>query len=40
MPVGELRQRMSQGEFIRWTMYYARRAQREELARKMQKHTK
>jgi hypothetical protein len=34
MPVVELRQRMSNAEFVTWTRYHARRAQREELAAK------
>jgi hypothetical protein len=33
MPVEELRWRMSNEEFLRWQMLYARRAQREELER-------
>jgi hypothetical protein len=31
MTVGEMRDRMSHDEFVRWGMYYARKAQREEL---------
>lgn len=31
MTVGELRERMSADEFMRWNVYYARKAQREEL---------
>lgn len=34
MTVGELRERMSADEFLRWHIYYARKAQREELASK------
>jgi hypothetical protein len=33
MTVGELRDRMSGDEYLRWTIYYGRKAQREELAR-------
>lgn len=33
MTVGELRQRMSNAEFVYWTRYYALKAQREELER-------
>jgi hypothetical protein len=33
MTVGRLRREMSSEEFVRWGMYYARKAQREELAR-------
>lgn len=33
MTVGELRQRMTQAEFVRWSMYYARIAQEQELER-------
>jgi|GEM_PF-3152263 len=33
MTVAELRQRMSADEFLRWGIYYARKAQREELER-------
>lgn len=34
MTVGELRDRMSQDEFVRWSVYHGRRAQREELESK------
>lgn len=34
MTVDEMRLRMSSAEFQRWGIYYARKAQREELARK------
>lgn len=34
MTVGEMRRRMSSLEFVRWGIYYARQAQREELATK------
>lgn len=33
MTVQELRARMTQAEFVRWDMYYARIAQRQELDR-------
>lgn len=33
MTVGEMRQRMGNDEYVRWRMYYARKAQREELER-------
>ena len=33
MTVGELRQRMSQAEFVAWTSYYGLKAQRQELER-------
>ena len=32
MTVGRLRAEMSQDEFMRWGVYYGRKAQREELA--------
>ncbi|HKY77450.1 MAG TPA: hypothetical protein VJS45_14980 [Acidimicrobiia bacterium] len=32
MTVADLRARMDQAEFVRWTIYYARRAQRREVA--------
>ena len=32
MTVGELRERMSAEEFMRWSVYYGRLAQREQLA--------
>ncbi len=31
--MAELRQRMSNDEYVRWQIYYARKAQREELER-------
>ena len=31
MTVGRLREEMSNHEFVAWTVFYARRAQREEL---------
>lgn len=31
MLVADLRERMSNAEFVRWSMYYARKAQRQEL---------
>lgn len=31
MTVADLRERMSGDEFLRWQVYYARKAQREEL---------
>jgi hypothetical protein len=34
MTVAELRDRMGAEEFMRWGVYYARKAQREELAAK------
>lgn len=34
MTVAELRERMSQREFIEWSVYYAKRAQAQELASK------
>lgn len=33
MSVGRLREELSQEEFLYWGMYYARKAQREELER-------
>ena len=33
MTVGQLREQMSSDEFVRWGVYYARIAQREELER-------
>lgn len=33
MTVGELRTRMTNAEFVRWNMYYARIAQQQELER-------
>lgn len=34
MTVGELRERMSADELVRWSIYFARRRQEEELAAK------
>jgi hypothetical protein len=34
MTVGRLEREMSNIEFVRWAVYYGRKAQREELARK------
>jgi hypothetical protein len=34
MTVSELRERMSNDEFVRWSVYYARLAQQRELAAK------
>lgn len=34
MVVGEMRQRMSQAEYVRWQAYYALRAQQMELEEK------
>jgi hypothetical protein len=34
MPVGRLQQELSGYEYMQWSVYYARKAQREELARK------
>lgn len=34
MTVASLRERMSSAEFVRWQVYYARKAQREELETK------
>lgn len=36
MTVGELRHRMTNAEFVRWHMYYARLAQQQELDRLQQ----
>ena len=33
MTVGEMRTRMTNAEFVRWNMYYARLAQQQELER-------
>ncbi len=33
MTVAHLRAEMDNGEFVRWQIYYARKAQREELER-------
>lgn len=35
MTVARLRAEMSNSEFVYWTRFYARKQQREELARKM-----
>lgn len=37
MTVDELREKMTMDEFIHWSIYYARKAQRIELAQKMAK---
>ena len=37
MTVEEMRERMSNEEFVRWSVYYGRKAQREELAMKSAK---
>lgn len=34
MIVSEMRERLSQAEFTYWTIYYGRKAQRQELAAK------
>lgn len=34
MTVAELENTMSNGEFVRWSIYYAKKAQRQELERK------
>lgn len=34
MTVGELRERMSNAEFVQWVAYYSKRAQAQELAAK------
>lgn len=34
MTVGEMRERMSNQELVEWSIYWARKAQREELASK------
>lgn len=33
MTVGQLREQMSNDEFVQWGIYYARKAQQEELER-------
>lgn len=38
MTVSEMQDRMSNAEFVRWSIYHARKAQRQELAEKMAKH--
>jgi hypothetical protein len=40
MTVGQLNRTMSNGEFVGWQMYYARKAQRRELSEKMAKYNK
>jgi hypothetical protein len=37
MTVEEMRERMSNEEFVRWSVYFGRKAQREELAMKQAK---
>lgn len=37
MTVGELKERMSNQEFVEWSMYHARKAQKEEVASKLAK---
>lgn len=37
MTVGDLRRRMSHAEFVRWGIYYARVAQRQELEQAKQR---
>lgn len=34
MTVGQLRQQMGNAEYVRWGVYYARKAQRQELEAK------
>jgi hypothetical protein len=36
--VGELRESVSAAEFVAWSVYYGRKAQRTELAHKMATH--
>lgn len=38
--VAELRATVGQDEYVGWTVYYGRKAQRQELAQKMAKHEK
>ncbi len=38
MTVDEMGARMSHAEFIEWSIYHARKAQRQELAHKMANH--
>lgn len=38
MTVARLREEMSQVEYVQWSMWHARKAQRSELAQKMSKH--
>jgi len=35
MTVGDIRERMGNAEFVRWSVYYQRIAQREELASRL-----
>lgn len=35
MTVGELKERMSNQEYVEWAMYHARKAQKEELQSKL-----
>jgi len=35
MTVADLEERMSNAEYVNWTMYYAKQAQQQELERKM-----
>ena len=38
MTVAELQERMSNAEFVEWQAFYARKAQRREMAEKLAKH--
>ena len=38
MTVVEMEERMSNDEYVRWNIYYARQAQRRELDQKMARH--
>jgi hypothetical protein len=38
MTVAELMERMSNAEFVQWSMWHARKVQRRELAEKVAKH--
>lgn len=38
MTVAQLREQMSSEEFMRWGVYYARKAQRDELEQQRLKH--
>jgi hypothetical protein len=40
MTVDEMNERMSNGEFVEWKVYHARRAQREELEAMRARHKK
>lgn len=40
MTVAHLRATMDEGEFVRWSIFHGRKAQRQELAHKMAKHRK